>query len=342
MGQQAIIITVLASVLLTFTIFSLMTGLGDSSATVGTQFNDEQALNVATSGVNQAISRLRQEKKWRGGYSKLSIANGTCNLTLSDVGVDSVQITSVGSYGGTTHRSVARVKLSSIFPTVTSALTVFGDSVSVTNSGKAWLVDGNDHTVDGSAGTHKPVDGIGVQSSKSATDVKAQLKANDVEANVQGKSGAPSVGTFPNMDLAKLHEFYKSIYTIKMVPGKYADNRVFGSLTSPEIVYVPGSLEWAGTITGYGILVVDGALALKGKVAWYGIVLTMSGDVTLELGGSGTPSLIGTTFIGSSSTSKITNVKVNGNPTVAYSYDILEAVMQNLGLLQVEVYSYWE
>ncbi len=81
---------------------------------------------------------------------------------------------------------------------------------------------------------------------------------------------------------------------------------------------------------------------MGGNVEWKGIVMALSGDATLELGASGTPNIIGSSFIGSKNVSGVTKVHLNGNPSVKYSYSVLETVLAKLNLLQVEVTSYWE
>jgi hypothetical protein len=68
----------------------------------------------------------------------------------------------------------------------------------------------------------------------------------------------------------------------------------------------------------------------------------MSGDVTIELGGSGNPHILGTVWVGNSSTSGVTNVEINGNPSIRYSYIALATILGNLGLLDVEIIKYFE
>ena len=124
MGYQTIIIVLLSSTLLSVTILGLSGVWDQSTTTVVTQANEEQAVNVASSGVNLAIISLRRNKDWRTGFSSLPVAGGRCTVSLTDLGVDSVRITSNGTINGTTHTSIAVVKLASIFPSVEAALTV--------------------------------------------------------------------------------------------------------------------------------------------------------------------------------------------------------------------------
>ena len=343
MGQQSMIIVLLGSLMLSFSVFGFMGMWNSSGDTVVDQFEREQAYNVATSAVNLSLSNLRVNKFWRSGFSNLGVANGTASLRVIDVGKDTVKIDAVGTYNGVEHRVSCVAKLRSIFPTVNSALAVFGDSVNFTNSGKAFSIDGRDHNADFTLGPNPAVDGIGAETSKVADDIKKQVTTNGVEDLIIGKTGAiPSVGTFPKMSLQELRDYYAALKTMTVAAGKYSGNAIFGTLAKPEIVHVPGNLEWDGIITGCGILVVDGSLSLKGKITWYGIVLTLAGDVKIDMGGSGTPRILGTTFVGNKGGMVSTNVNVNGNPSLMYSYSVIQTVLANLNLLRVEVIKYWE
>jgi hypothetical protein len=344
MGQQTLVLSILISFFVSGAILGFVSNWEASSGTIGSQFENEQALNVATSGVTLALSKLRTVKTWRSGFNNLAVSNGRCTLTVSDIGKDSVLITSNGSYGLATHRSIVRAKLFSVFPVVESALTVYGDSVNLTTAGKSFSIDGRDYMEDGSTlGTHDPVYGVGVREQHSVNSVKAKAATEGVTDNINGKDGPPSVGLFTNGEVFdSLHAMYRSLATIRMSSGKYSGNTVLGTMSQPEIVYVPGNLEWTGNIAGCGILVIDGDLVMKGTITWKGIVIAMSADIDLYLGGSGTPNLLGTTFIGTNVPGHITNVKLNGNPYIRYSYDVLQNVLAKLNLLQVEVLSWYE
>lgn len=345
MGQQALIIVALSSLLVGVSVIGFMGAWDYSNDTTATMFEREQALNISRSGVNLAISKVRVQKSWRTGFSNLSVAGGSVSVRVIDLGPDTIRITSAGTINGHTHTSVVEAKLSSIFPSVESALTIFGDSVQATSDGKAFNIDGRDHNMDGSLGPNPAVNGIGVQSGESVKDVITQLetaKGGSIAPNVLGAGGSPSVGTFGTSDLTQLHAFYRDRATVVLPAGKYADNRVYGSYETPVILHVPGDLEWSGTIQGTGILVVDGQLIMKGHISWRGIVLAMSGDVKIELGGTGTPSILGTVWVGNKNPANPTHVNVSGNPSISYSYSALMTILGNLGLLEVEVFRYYE
>ena len=344
MGHQTLMITLLASLLLSAGIFVLIENWKSSSGAIGSQFEREQAVNVSGSAVNLALSKLRLNKNWRTGFSNLSVSNGTCSLTVSDIGMDSVLITAVGQYRNVSHTSVVRAKLFSIFPVVESSLTMYGDSVTFSNAGKAFSISGLDYKDDGSTlGTHPAVYGMGVYQQKSVDQLKNFINNAGVASNVDGKGGTPSVGLFTNKDLIdSLHNMYKGLATITLPAGKYSGNATWGTASSPEIVYVNGDLEWTGNISGYGILVVSGDLIAKGTVTWKGITIAYSGDMDMQVGSSGTPNFLGTCFIGTGNASKITSVHFNGNPYIRYSYDVLQNVLTKLNLLQIEIISYYE
>ncbi|MCB2204185.1 hypothetical protein KQI65_05500 [bacterium] len=342
MGQQSLIIVALSSLLLSISVLGIMGGWNFSNETTAELFEREQALNVSRSGVNMAVSKLRKQKSWRAGFANFPVAGGEVSVRVVDLGPDTVRIMAAGTVNGFTHRADVEAKLSSIFPNVESALTIFGDSVEFSNNGTAWDIDGRDYLEDGvTLGPSPPVSGIGVQSSETVEDLKAMIDPN-VHPNITGAGGSPSLGTIGTSNLATLHDFYRDRATVKLPAGKYADNSVFGTPKAPEIVYVPGDLEWTGVISGAGILVVDGQLIMKGKVSWKGIILSMSGDVKIELGGTGTPSILGTVWVGNTSPSDVTHVHVDGNPSLKYSYTTLMTILGNLGLLDVEIYKYYE
>jgi hypothetical protein len=341
MGHQSFLLVLLASILLSMAIFTFMQVWSRSTQGVTNELEMQQALNVATSGVNQAISKLRHEKTWRYGFHDKQIAGGSCTLTLTDLGIDSIRIVSVGNVGHASHTSTVVVRLASIFPSVESSLTVYGDSVNFINSGKSFLIDGRDHNPDGTLGTHPPVSGLGVIHPATESYLESDLAARGIGANIMGAGGAPSVGTFPANNLIDLRNMYRDIATMTLPTGSYSGNAIFGTAAQPEILYVPGNLDWHGNITGAGILVVDGKLAMYGKIVWLGIVIAVSGDLTLDIGGTGTPTIIGTCLVGNS-VSSTTTVRVNGNTTLQYSYDTLVTILSNLDLLAVEVLSWWE
>ncbi len=344
MGQQMMIIALLSSFLLSGVVATMMGVWSDSDQLAASQYEQEQALNIASTGINMGVSRLRQDRYWRDGYSNVTVtSNGTVSVKVDDIGTDSVRITSNSRFNGATHTSWVEAKLTSIFPTTESALTIYGDSINFTNAGKSFNIDGRDYKIDGSLGVHNPVHGIGVAKTEIVTSLKQQLVDGSITANVIGKGGNASVGTTvtTKSDLLELRTYYKNLATMRLAPGKYSGSAVYGTMEKPEIVYVPGDLEWTGTISGAGILVVDGELLMAGKVSWKGIVIAVSGDVDLQIGASGTPSLMGTTLIGSSS-SNITKVHVNGNPQIKFSHDAIESVLTKLNLLNVEIICYYE
>jgi len=342
MGQQSLIIVLMSSLLLSISVLGMMGMWNWSTETTATLYEREQALNISRSGVNKAVSILRKKKVWRTGFTGLRVAGGSVDVAVRDLGPDTVRITSVGTINGVSHQSIVEAKLSSIFPTVESALTVFGDSVEIANIGKSFDVDGRDWLPGGTVlGSYPPVNGIGVQSAKVVEDIKKNMDPNVYE-NVKGAGGEPSVGAFGSVDLTTLHKFYKDRATRTLPAGTYSYNGVFGSMADPEIVYVPGDLIWKGTIAGAGILVVDGSLKLQGNIEWEGIVLSLSGDVDIEIGGTGNPHIHGTVWVGNTSSTGITNVNITGNPSIKYSYLTLMTVLGNLGLLDVEIYKYFE
>jgi len=347
MGQQMFIIALLASFLVSIAIIQLREVWDDSSDIAMDQFQQEQVLNLSSSGVNMAISRLRQSKTWRAGYSDVQLFNGGyINVKVEDIGVDSVRITSVGSMGEASHTAIVEVMLTSAVPVAESAMAIAAEEVTFSNAGKAFSIDGNDHDVNGVKCAGEPKLGISVSSPDVLASITGQLVKNKVTANILGIGGAPSVGvgTITNDKIIELRNMFRDIATITLPPGHDAGNHVYGSLAQPEIVYVGGSKRWTGRINGTGVLVVDGSLKMGGNVRWTGLVISVTPDVDVEFGDSGNPEINGATMIATEvpTERKLTNVKINGNPRINYSNSALTTVMTNLGMNEVRICSYYE
>lgn len=343
MGQQSLILVFMTTLLLSGGVVLYMQEQRSSSDTTTNQFIGEHALNVANSGINLAISRVRQEKTWRTGFTNLAVDNGNVSVSLVDIGKDSVRITASGRYSDSVRTVIAVVKLASVLPEVNAALSVFGDSVVFQNSGKSFQIDGRDYKSNGSTLTsNQPVWGLGVQLDKIDTYVTNTIVAGKVASNVMGKTSTPSVGTFASDSLSVIFNMFKNLATVTIPPGKYAGNGVLGTLAAPEIVYVPGDLQWNGNTSGAGVLVVDGHLQFSGTVQWQGIVISRASGTYIDFGSSGNPRVIGAALIGNTNALNLTTVKVNGNPSALYSSEAIATVMQNLNLNKVNILSYYE
>jgi hypothetical protein len=341
MGYQTMIIVLLTSILLSITIISLSTVWNKSVRNVSGQIEDQQAINVATSGIDMALAQLRMNKAWRSGYDDLEIADGVCDVTLADVGVDSVQITAVGTCGEQEHTSVVVVKFSPTIPVANAALSIYGDSVTFYNSGKSFLIDGRDYTSSGSLSGNPSLNGISVTAAHTEASLEAFLVKGKVGSNVSGAGTSPSIGLTSALDIVQLKEQVRSMATLTLTPGKITGNLVIGTLAAPVIAYVPGDIEFKGNVSGAGILVVDGILTMGGNFFWKGIVISVSGSAAVNLGGSGNPYVLGSCIVGSSS-STITDVSVNGNVCCRYSSETISTVCNNLNLMSLEVKSWLE
>jgi hypothetical protein len=347
MGQQMLIIALLASFLVSSAVLGLRDTWNESNEIATNQFEEEQTINLSSSGVNMCISKLRQDKHWRAGYTKVALADGGyLNAQITALGGDSVRITSTGLLNKASHTSIVDVQLASAVPMAESALAIYGDEVKFLNSGKTFGIDGNDHDENGNRVVGSPVMGMAVPSAEIEKDIESQLVAGKVAKNVTGTGSNPSVGiaTITNEQVVKMRDFFRSNATKTLPAGKYASNTVYGSLAKPEILYLDGDVEWTGTVEGTGILIVDGPLKIGGNFNWVGLIITVAQDSELEFGDHGNPEINGAVMIGTEAPYdyKVTNVKINGNPQINYSNSALTKVMANLGLNEVQVLNYYE
>ena len=342
MGQQSFIIIALSSLLLSISIFGFMDMWSDSSEISATQYAREQSLNIARRGVTIAMKRLRNSRTWRAGYTNMAVQGGTVSVRITDIGVDTIRIDAQGSIAGESHSILVEATISSLVPNMESALTMFGDSVSFTAAGHSWSIDGRDWKADGTLGGRAAVNGIGLRTGKAVEDLIKQLGDTGDKHHVLGVGDAPSVGRFKASDLSGLQASFISKATTTLAEGHDAGTAVYGSPSTPEIVYAPGDMEMTGIVTGHGILIVKGELLLQGPIRWKGLVCSLSGNVRLEAGALGAPMILGALWVGNGASNGATRVHARGASSIRYSSETLDTMFRNFGLCTVRVIRYFE
>lgn len=81
---------------------------------------------------------------------------------------------------------------------------------------------------------------------------------------------------------------YKSQF-IEPAGGTFSDsgNTEYGTPESPQITYIAGNADIAGTVSGAGILVVEGNLEWSGTPPFEGLILVLGGQFKVSGGGTG-------------------------------------------------------
>ena len=121
-------------------------------------------------------------------------------------------------------------------------------TVALDLKGNAFLIDGNDHNPDGTAGTDAAVAGIataiGSPPGSNTVTILSQIPSKSYD-QVLGSGGMPSVSEAGGVDINALFSQFKAMKTHDISPGTYTDPSM-GSLSAMEINYVSGDLHLAG------------------------------------------------------------------------------------------------
>lgn len=274
---------------------------------------------------------------------------GEANVTTTSVGPSSLGaglITYVGDSGyAGVQRLIATASTNTGMVTVTTfvrsttatmpkvaALYVDPDVV-LDLKGNSFLINGNDHLMDGTpvAGNAKPgiATGVGTPAGSNKLVLLAQIPSSRYN-QVIGLGTNPSVAEAGGVNLEDLFGTMKEMKTQSLAPSTYT-SPTFGTVATPEITYVQGDLHLSGQGTGAGVLVVDGSVTFTGQFTFKGLVIVM-GDVRLTGGGAGIH-IYGSLMVGESFTAVDTtnwDVSVSGNADVFYSSEALSMVESNL------------
>ncbi len=207
--------------------------------------------------------------------------------------------------------------------------------------GNAFLIDGNDHKLDGTPLSGGAVPGIataiGSPAGTNKTLLLSQIPSKSYD-QIIGKDTSPSIGEQAGVDLATIFNSLKAAKTVTLTPGTYS-NSTMGTLANPEFTYVSGDLQLSGNGTGAGALVVEGSVTFTGQFDFKGIVVVL-GDIRLTGGGAGVH-VYGSVLAGESFTAVDTtssDVTLSGNADVYYSSEAISMVEGNMRTSYAIVY----
>lgn len=226
MSGKAIIVLVTGVIIIAATI---LFNIEAASTRIVKNFTDyymrQNTQNIAQSGVNMAITKVAEDRKWREGFSGLEIADGRVNVKVFDTYFDSVHVVAIQSaaetdYGnGNKRRDTSTAYL--FWPKITypfglrGLLTLNSDAV---GNGSITL-DGRDHDMKGNLlpGTGIP----GIWTTKNEFTV--------------GSAAIMIGGTHKGMDVAPSNPPNGSIvYKNQVFPGGFprTPDAVFGGIDS--------------------------------------------------------------------------------------------------------------
>ncbi len=204
-----------------------------------------------------------------------------------------------------------------------SALYIDAETVNAEYNGVSFLVDGSDHTLDGTPimGNSKP--GVVTTSAASTTGMIDGLSRNQLNKNlIRGSTPNPSVQTQtpPPVDIdlftQQLLPFADYVYDQSGSPT-FPDRRTYGAADYPVVVIVNGDAQVQGTVQGYGILVINGGLTIGGTVDWFGIIIVYGDGQWAH----GTPDIVGSMWI----KAPATDLRISGDPSILYSSEAIQS-----------------
>lgn len=208
--------------------------------------------------------------------------------------------------------------------------------------GNAFLIDGNDHNPDGTAGSGPAVPGIatleGSPPGANAAVFLSQIPAKNYD-QVRGAGSSPSLGETTGVDIDMIFDSFKSRMTQTIAPGTYTSPNL-GDWTDSElpVTYASGDLHFSGKGKGAGVLLVDGTVTVTGQFTFYGL-LVVRGDIRLSGGGAGVHTY-GTVMVGQSLTAvdPESEVTISGTADLFYSSAVLARLEDMLAASYAVVY----
>ncbi len=192
-------------------------------------------------------------------------------------------------------------------------------------SGTAFLINGNDTNLDGSAGPNPALPGIGTVGNPAG--IKSQLKSNQ-KNKVIGLGSNPSVATVSDIDLQGTMNALKQLATIVFNGPDDSFSGDLGDLDAeiPVVTYAKGNLKLNGNTSGCGVLIVDGDIDFNGTFDYAGLVY-VSGAVRFN-GGGGGKNVRGALFtLGAVAGNDVT---INGSVQLTYSSEAIALINTQL------------
>ena len=213
------------------------------------------------------------------------------------------------------------------------------DPTTATFMGDNFLVNGNDHNLDGTAGPQDAVPGIASRNDANTQQAIDALDEDNID-NIEGLGFQlgppiiPALQTAPSgasvdqlnalIDSLLLEvDFETDATTINNSVDAEFGSCAMGCEGNPKISHFTGDelvIRGNGSIEGYGVLIIEGDLDVLGSLDFYGLIL-VRGETAIhedtELGVTGNATIYGSLW-----TSNL-NLDVGGSALVNYSSEAL-------------------
>ncbi len=333
MGNKILIIVIVSFTIIVGIFLSIrgrVFGVEDENTQ---HYNQLQANNIANSGLQLALNRLRFNKYLRGTYSA-NLHGGTYTVKITGDSILSVTVTS----NFNKKKGLAKVTLvlqNINIPQINSSLAVTTSNLNLNLHGNI-LISGFDRNPNGTAGTGSPLYGIAVERPQDSARIMSSI-SNQVRDNVIGLGGIPSIGVVPSQ--SNIHELISQLIqsadTI-LYSGTYTSGTVLGTLDNPKITFVQGDVNFAGNASGSGILVVYGDLTCAGNFSYNGLVIVY-GNTSISASASGNSAIYGGMFVIGPSV----NISATGSAIVNYSSSVIQNIRTRLKSSRFIVKDWW-
>lgn len=287
------------------------------------------ARNIAHTGVNMLLRRFDNNDptlvdSLNAGSQVMMSVNamaGVCSLWAKLKNpppmYDTVDVTVHSRFMDSTRSMQIRLWRHPVpFPKFEAAVGLHVPGVNFQMSGSP-SIDGRNHDVNGNL--ILPIDtnsvpGVGVLDPADSTTVAAY----DSKIN-----GSQDVITDPNLpDPSQYVSEYINAADYTYTSGVY-NSYIWGSPTSPRIVYCDGNVKFNGSAEGWGMLIVQGNLTLAGSFKWHGVVICYNSASIDVQWASGTPNVYGAVLMAGPPGPPASDFILKGNANVSYSKDAI-------------------
>jgi len=303
-----------------------------SSQATRYNLDGKKALSIAEGGLDFSMNQLAAQAD---GNVSGQLGGGAYGVTVTSPCSGLYTLVSTGIYDGVTRRIEATVQILNLDPlSPPGAFSIIDDnSRAILNAkfcGNAFILNGHDTNINGSAGSQPAVAGISVFNDAYVSAIVADLHANGMQNdNILGSGSNPSVvnmAATSKLTFSSVADFADQMLLVAntVLPGYNASGASWGTASKPQITYVQGNCKIGGASSGAGILLVDGTISITGNFDFNGlIVMTGKCGSPFDFSSKGKTNVHGSVILldpqGNLNTVTTVDLDVRGNINIYYS-----------------------
>lgn len=337
MGRPLIYICLITIVLLGIIQINLNDRHTSLIARSATYSYESQMRNMAHSGVELTLNRLRTNPTWRNGYEPYPVPldYGTAYVEIQDnstnpaLAEDELRLISKVTLQDNIVEVAYLVEMvTGKVPQIPGALALT-DPKFLTDLSGSYAVNGFDEAIENSETDSIGIPGITVMDQESKEEILNSSTEQELDQITGNTVENPSIEVDPTMDYGSLSQLIDQIEpnSIKLTED-ISGNDYIGTQDNPGIFFVEDQIAVRGTVEGYGIMVVKESgsvdlseLEINGNFNFHGLVLFRN---SLRFVGKGDAFIHGTAVIGSPDVETQIDIDLTGNLTIRYNSVALE------------------